>query len=437
MKRLIFIILITFYTGSSFSQSGWFIQQSGLSVGLNSIYFVNSNTGWICGDSGKIIKTTNGGAQWILQSSPTQYPLLSVFFLNENTGWCSGGKWDFNTFPSRMLVLKTVNGGSNWIESYYSNSAYTSFGPIYFTDAMHGIVTELGGTGSGSIGGLNITSDGGYSWQLIFNSTSAYTDIQFTDPNKGWALSRYVDDTGGDTGYISVSSDGGNSWNINIQRSQTNFSSLCFYNNNIGWVSGSDYVNFSNNNFVMRTSNAGTSWDKYNFGLDLRLDQIYFTDPVNGWGCSGRIYRTSNSGQNWTQQLDFSGNFYNSILFTDSLTGWAAGDNGVIVKTITGGLTNVNNFAANNPGDFFLHQNFPNPFNPNTIINYEIGITNFVKLQVYDVLGSNVATIVNEKKNAGSHSVEFDGSGIASGIYFYSLFTDGKIIETKRMTLLK
>lgn len=85
---------------------------------------------------------------------------------------------------------------------------------------------------------------------------------------------------------------------------------------------------------------------------------------------------------------------------------------------------------------FELMQNFPNPFNPKSMINYELGIRNFVKLKVYDALGNEVATLVNEKKNAGSYSVEFDGSGFASGVYFYKLEA-GEFVETKRMILLK
>lgn len=83
-----------------------------------------------------------------------------------------------------------------------------------------------------------------------------------------------------------------------------------------------------------------------------------------------------------------------------------------------------------------LYQNYPNPFNPKSTINYELGITNFVKLKVYDALGNEVAILVNEKKNAGSYSIEFDGNDFASGVYFYKLEA-GEFVETKRMILLK
>ncbi|MBK8981053.1 MAG: T9SS type A sorting domain-containing protein [Ignavibacteria bacterium] len=96
----------------------------------------------------------------------------------------------------------------------------------------------------------------------------------------------------------------------------------------------------------------------------------------------------------------------------------------------------VSNINTETPAGFTLYQNYPNPFNPSTIINYELRITNDVKLKVYDILGNEVLTLVNEKQAAGSYEAEFDGSGLASGIYFYRLET-GEFIQTKRMALVK
>ena len=91
-----------------------------------------------------------------------------------------------------------------------------------------------------------------------------------------------------------------------------------------------------------------------------------------------------------------------------------------------------------------LYQNFPNPFNPKTIINFNIPISANVSLKVYDVLGNEVTTLIDEKKSPGNYSVEFDGSsfagGLPSGIYFYTLsVSSGKegFMDTKRMILLK
>jgi parallel beta-helix repeat protein len=86
--------------------------------------------------------------------------------------------------------------------------------------------------------------------------------------------------------------------------------------------------------------------------------------------------------------------------------------------------------------DFQLYQNYPNPFNPVTSIKYTIGIRQFISLKVYDILGNEIATFVNEEKSAGEYEVEFNASNLPSGIYFYQLKV-GNFIDTKKMILLK
>ncbi|MFC2103190.1 FISUMP domain-containing protein [Bacteroidota bacterium] len=86
--------------------------------------------------------------------------------------------------------------------------------------------------------------------------------------------------------------------------------------------------------------------------------------------------------------------------------------------------------------NYELLQNYPNPFNPITTLKYEIPVPGFVSLKVFDLLGNEVATLVNENSNAGSLSVKFDATGLTSGIYYYQLLSDN-FIETKKMILLK
>ncbi len=92
--------------------------------------------------------------------------------------------------------------------------------------------------------------------------------------------------------------------------------------------------------------------------------------------------------------------------------------------------------SLTNPNRFFLKQNFPNPFNPATIINYVIPEKTNVTLKIFNSLGMEVATLLNEEKTAGSYNVEFDATGLTSGIYFYTLKA-GSYSETKKMILLK
>jgi len=192
---------------------------------------------------------------------------------------------------------------------------------------------------------------------------------------------------------------------------------------------------------ILRTTNGGDNWIPEIFPVSgYRMNSIFFINNNYGWAAGEYkiIEATTNGGISWNTQTNPKlGTTFNSIYFTDSLTGWVVGDSGIILKTTTGGvLTNFSNISSEIPDKFFLSQNYPNPFNPRTIINYELGITNEVIIKVYDVLGNEVANLVNENKLAGIYEVEFDGSGFASGIYFYKLEA-GEFSETKRMVLLK
>ena len=91
---------------------------------------------------------------------------------------------------------------------------------------------------------------------------------------------------------------------------------------------------------------------------------------------------------------------------------------------------------ADQPNIFHLHQNYPNPFNPTTKIRFEIPGISFVTLKIYDVLGNEIATLINEEKPAGNYKITFNASNLSSGIYFYTLRA-GDFIQTKKFVLLK
>ena len=170
---------------------------------------------------------------------------------------------------------------------------------------------------------------------------------------------------------------------------------------------------------------------------------MFFINPEKGWaaGVLNRISRTTNGGVNWINSIAFpASNEYNSIYFTDTLTGWTVGKNGIILKTTTGGvLTGFSNTSSEIPDRYFLSQNYPNPFNSSSNLGFGISKLGFVSLKVYDVLGNELAVIVNEPKNAGSYNYQFSSVNyqLPSGIYYYSLYVDGEMIDTKRMVLLK
>ena len=109
---------------------------------------------------------------------------------------------------------------------------------------------------------------------------------------------------------------------------------------------------------------------------------------------------------------------------------WSFAD--VYRKDEVSGIKTIETF----PNNFILYQNYPNPFNPATKIEYQIPQRSFVTINIYDVLGNEIVSLVNEEKSAGSYEVEFNGNDLPSGIYFYQL-QEGNFLDTKKMVLIK
>jgi hypothetical protein len=163
----------------------------------------------------------------------------------------------------------------------------------------------------------------------------------------------------------------------------------------------------------------------------------------------GIIWKTTNGGMNWGyQQPDTSINVfaYDVIYFIDSLTGWAYNSNGNFgIHTVNGGgpiIMGIKTIDNKLPIYFKLFQNFPNPFNPITNIQFQVSVNSNVKLIVYDILGKEITTLINEKKYSGTYKVSFDASNLSSGVYFYRLFisdlkNNNIYKETKSMIYLK
>ena len=101
------------------------------------------------------------------------------------------------------------------------------------------------------------------------------------------------------------------------------------------------------------------------------------------------------------------------------------------------GVSSVQVYTAINPTSFMLYQNFPNPFNPFTMINYQLPVTSEVELSIYNLMGQKMTTLVSEKQLAGIHNVEWDGSGFISGVYYYRIKTGQGFMQTKKLVLLK
>ncbi len=124
------------------------------------------------------------------------------------------------------------------------------------------------------------------------------------------------------------------------------------------------------------------------------------------------------------------------IDFINEQKGWILFEDGTLMKTVNSGLTFVKEEELSFAENYLLNQNYPNPFNPSTKISWQSPVSGWQTLKVYDVLGNEVATLVNEYRNAGSYEVNFNASKLSSGVYFYQLKT-GDFIQIKKMILLK
>jgi hypothetical protein len=123
------------------------------------------------------------------------------------------------------------------------------------------------------------------------------------------------------------------------------------------------------------------------------------------------------------------------LVFTDSLTGYAVGDSGLVLKFKLP-TVNVEGQALLPPDRFVLHQNYPNPFNPSTTISFDVPEESLVTIAVFDVLGREVRTLLHQRKEPGRHYVNFDGTGLASGVYVYSLKA-GRFTAVRKMVLME
>jgi len=437
MKKTILLSFAILISHNSFlySQSGWVAQQSNTTVKLNKVFFINSQTGWVVGESGKIIKTTNSGANWTLQVSGTNHTLRSVYFLNDLVGYAIGGNY-YSLTISFKLILKTTNGGDSWFTSFYSPDFYKSFSDICFFNTNTGYGLGFGGNESESLGIITETTDGGNTWTES-QTHSANIAVQFKGNKHGWIISNYYSDVYPDSLIVLKYDISGSNWSNVFSASQGFVSSSCFMNTTTGWIAGITNVSGFNKDLILKTTDGGINWENFNLTTLSFINSIFFSSNDTGWYCSSGIFKSTNSGANWINQIPSNGSdYYTSINFIDNKTGWVVGSNGKILSTVTGGINSLSLLNENIPDNFTLNQNYPNPFNPKTIINFQLSMINYVKLKVFDALGRQVTTLVDEKLSSGSYEVEFDAGNYPSGIYYYKLEA-GSFSEVRKMILVK
>ena len=193
---------------------------------------------------------------------------------------------------------------------------------------------------------------------------------------------------------------------------------------------------------LFKSTDNGNSWNTVNSGLGTTY--ILFLYSFNSYlfagTYNGGVYESSNGGANWInistglQNLDDRAlTVFNSNLYVATVGG--------VWKRPLSEIVSVKQISNLVPDEFKLEQNYPNPFNPTTIIRFQVKDSRFVTLKVYDILGKEITTLVNEKLQPGTYEVPFSinqssGYQMPSGVYFYKLITNG-FIETKKMLMIK
>jgi len=178
---------------------------------------------------------------------------------------------------------------------------------------------------------------------------------------------------------------------------------------------------------------------QFSFSYDTWMHNELIVDLNSDWA---EYYFEGNRIHSWQWTLGAGGDIIPRQLSVTNIMGfdfpnppdssqWYMDDYKLVRIDTTVG---IKDFSV--PKEYILNQNYSNPFNPTTMIKYEIPELSFVTIKVYDVLGNEITTVVNEEKPIGNYEVEFDATGLTSGIYFYQLQA-GSFVETKKMVLMK
>ena len=334
LRSLIVCLLITsckkINTVPEIADTGACIQttflQTEINEGLESVFFVNGNEGFVSGSNGGIYHTRDAGKHWSLQQSPVSAPIYSLFFVDAQNGFAVGGEnacGGTGCTPLGGFILKTTNGGKNW-NKVYTPSAKIEISSVIFVNASIGFCA-----------GNNMilkTIDGGKTWTeySIENLGGKMMQVHFINPQKGYVVGLF--------NKIVKTEDGGAHWNMVSPQS-----GMSYYA--ISEAKGATYVSGQGN--IIKSTNGGDSWTTLT-GSPSDIFAIHFINENKGfafgrgdysggdWGHSyGSIYCTSDGGISWsgTASLKEAG-LIKAVSFPSNSIGYAISGNGVIKLTI-------------------------------------------------------------------------------------------------------
>jgi hypothetical protein len=202
-------------------------------------------------------------------------------------------------------------------------------------------------------------------------------------------------------------------------------------------INGSNLYLGTGSKGLFLSTNNGDDWTNLNNGLTGDVWSIVFKNSNIFAGTGHGVYLSTNDGADWINVSDGLTNLFAlSLIIHNNYLFVGCGNNGwVWRRPLSEMITDVKDIEQL-PKEFALNQNYPNPFNPSTKISWQLPIGNLVKLKVYDILGREIVTLVNEYKPMGQYETEFNSANLPSGIYFYKLEA-GQFTQVKKMILLK
>ena len=318
-KTLHLALSLVFYSSLTvFGQ--WSAANSGTTNNLNGGYLLDSGVGFVVGDAGTILKTTDAGMTWSPVTSGTTNGLYDVYFFDATQGVAVG---------ELGLILRTTDGGARW--------QGVSSG---VTDALRAIsFSGVNGISAGDSQDILYSTDAGSSWQI---GQSGFFGPPFLGAHMFSSKVGFV--TGQNAifqPWIGTSTDGGASWapgNFHpfyFDGNEGGGTDVFFFDQNTGLVSGSV---FDGRGAIARTTDAGVNWSTVFF--DQAIQGLDFPQTTSGFaaGAGGRISHSTNAGITWSDQSSGTSNNLNHVSFaSDALRGIAVGDSGTIVLTANGG----------------------------------------------------------------------------------------------------
>lgn len=417
MKSRFLVIVLAICSRSLLpGQSGWTVQNAGITTLIRSIKSLDRNIGWITADESVIRRTTNGGMTWDTIPSPTQVP-WTIAALNDSIAMVSH-------YGSSAIIYRTTDGGVSWTSVFEQQGG--------FIDALLMVDQHIGFALGDPVNGqwtVLTTTDAGVTWQHCANEPPQI-GVEY-----GWTQSFCTIGTrhfwfGSDEAKIYRSTDGGESWSYTVTSS-----ALC---SAVSFTDSMNGVAGFYDGTVAYSSDGGVTWNDA-------------TPPGSGsiWGITNDGIRSfwlprgdtafvsTDRGRTW--QSEFAGpwgGYLRDINFSRDgsvLSGWVGSSEGGVAR-YEGVVTSLH--TPGSSSFFSLDQNYPNPFNPTTTIAYDLPVDGHVALTVYDVLGKEVLILVNEHQKAGHHVTTLDASRLSSGIYFYRIQA-GEFSQTRKVVLVR